>query len=876
MSADDRHRGPLTRFTGSIVLAGLSCLIFAVSASLAGAQDASENFDPGALRPADTSSPRATLRSFLDNAREAILDWREEDITEATYRMRSRAVETLDLSATPNNASWSEQTKRLLLLKEILDRIELPSFDEIPGDAEVADEDVTSWTIPETRITIARVEEGTRAGEFLFSADTVAQLDRFYNQARSLPYKPEATPGAYNDFLKSGDPYELTASLGDALRPIDYSSPRAALQGFLESVNRAYALVMDADAASRATPPTVTAAQARKVEAEASRQLQRAVGTLDLSQVPEALRRKEGLEAVLKLKEVLDRVPLPPLDFVPDAQMVIAAREGSNHWSSTSSGPLRWKVPETAIEIVEIADGPRQGEFLFSADTVRNADQFYRRVENLPYRKNIWAWLYADYVSPQTSDGFYKYYISSPGYLVPSAHFLGSFLADLPAWLTELHYKNTVWQWLGLAIAVVLLALAVLIAYFAIRHVGRRSQTLVKSWVRALLPFAIAGFVLVFQDFVTVGLGITGPVLPKITTASNAVFAVMLAWASFAVCKALAETIIASPRIAQQSLDASLLRIGARILGFVVAAWVVIKAVQNLGIDIIPLLAGLGIGGLAVALAAQTTLANFIGGILLYANRPVRIGDFCAFGDKTGTIESIGLQSTRIRALDRTLITVPNASFSNMQIINWADCDQMLIHTTIGLRYETKLEQLRYVLAKLREMFVAHPKIDNPTVRVRFVGYGASSLDIEIRVYALAREFNDFFAIQEDVLLRVAEIVEESGTSFAFPSQTLYLGRDDGLDVERGEAAARQVQSWRHAGHLPFPNMAREQHDRLADSLDYPPRGSPDASGAQALEAEGTDLQHAEPLSTAAKDEGTEDEEKKKRDQEAANPPERK
>jgi MscS family membrane protein len=179
-----------------------------------------------------------------------------------------------------------------------------------------------------------------------------------------------------------------------------------------------------------------------------------------------------------------------------------------------------------------------------------------------------------------------------------------------------------------------------------------------------------------------------------------------------------------------------------------------------------------------------------------------------------------------------------------MEIINWARCDQMLIFATIGLRYETKLDQLRYVLAKLREMFIAHPKIANNTVRIRFVGYGSSSLDIQIRVYSLTHDWGEFYEIQEDVFLRVGEIVEDAGTSFAFPSQTLYVGHDDGLDAERGDTVSQQVESWRRTGQLPFPHMARSHREQLADTLDYPPRGSPDAHHPNALGAE-----EAEPLS---------------------------
>ncbi len=196
----------------------------------------------------------------------------------------------------------------------------------------------------------------------------------------------------------------------------------------------------------------------------------------------------------------------------------------------------------------------------------------------------------------------------------------------------------------------------------------------------------------------------------------------------------VAELIISSPRIDAASLDANMIRMVAGVLGIATGLAIVFAGANELGVPLLPLVASLGVGGLAVALAARPTLENLIGGIILYVDRPVRVGDFCSFGDHEGTVERIGVRSTQIRARDRTVITIPNATFADMEIINWARCDQMLILATIGLRYETKLDQLRYVLAKLREMFIAHPKIDNNTVRIRFVGYGSSSLDIQIRV----------------------------------------------------------------------------------------------------------------------------------------------
>jgi MscS family membrane protein len=164
-----------------------------------------------------------------------------------------------------------------------------------------------------------------------------------------------------------------------------------------------------------------------------------------------------------------------------------------------------------------------------------------------------------------------------------------------------------------------------------------------------------------------------------------------------------------------------------------------------------------------------------------------------------------------------------------MPIVNFAHRDRMLMKTVIGVRYETSPEQLRFLLARMREMLLGHPRVDPDLARVRFIGFASSSLDLEVFAYALTRDWAEFLGIREDVLLRIMDIVEQSGTAFAFPSQTLYFSRDQGLDGENGQAAEAQVRQWRDEGRLPFPNFSPEQMERIRGSLVYPPPGSTEA-----------------------------------------------
>lgn len=819
---------PLAGGSRAVLYVAVLLVTLALFALPAGAQDTQSGFDHHPLRPADTSSPRDTLRSFLADVEVLVGDLGQDgEMAPATARAYGRAVETLDLSATPHSDAWDVRTERILKLKEILDRIELPPDSAIPGDAEVAESVIEQWTLPGTRITIARLEEGPRAGEFLFSADTVQRLHRLYAHAKRLPYQPGATVGALQQWANSQSTRQASESrVRDRLKPVDTSNPRSTLEGFLDSINRAYALVMQADAALQAAPPAMTEKAAKESGIVAGNLLQRAIRTLDLSRVPEALREDVGAEAALQLKEVIDRMQLPPVDTVPDAGMVAAAR------AQPGVDKLLWRYPNTEIEIEEITQGERQGEFLFSAETVKRIGDFYAEVVELPYRTGVKP---IDWIALDTSEGFYPYYISTPGYMVPRSHFLGRLIEDLPAGFKTVKGGQTYWQWIGLLLGVLSVLLSAALTYHVVKRFAKQAGRPLGGWLMILVPIIVALVVSVIANFVDHDLNITGDPLVAVVTGSRAIVILMQAWAVYLLCKAIADTLIASPKMTEQSSEAALLRIGAGFTGILLAAWIVIDGIRALGADLIPLLAGLGVGGLALALAAQSTIANFIGGLILFINKPVRVGEFCRYGEdpnpgwlRIGTVEEIGWLATRIRGIDRTVTTIPNAEFSRMHIVNLAARDRRLLRTTLQLRYETTPEQLRYVLARLRELLLGHPMVSPDPARVRFTGFGACSLDVEIFAYVRCITQDSFLSVQEDLFLRMADIVSEAGTGFAFPSQTTYFARDTGVDAERREQAEARVEHWRSRGKLPFPEFEEEERERLEDILDYPQKGSPD------------------------------------------------
>ena len=267
----------------------------------------------------------------------------------------------------------------------------------------------------------------------------------------------------------------------------------------------------------------------------------------------------------------------------------------------------------------------------------------------------------------------------------------------------------------------------------------------------------------------------------------------------------------------------TLMVLAERLLTALVVVAAVLAILWILGFNLTTVLAGLGIGGIAIAFAAQKTLENLFGGISVLADEVIRVGDYCRFGDRTGTVEDISLRSTRVRTDARTELSIPNGALAIMSIENFTRRDKILFSPVLAIRYETTADQLRYLLAEVRRMLYEHPKVESESASIRFANFDNSALRLEIAGYVLTCDVNEFIAIREDLLLRIMDIVEKSGSSFAFPSQTLYFSRDTGLDKEKTASAEQLVQQWRDQHKLPFPDFAPADKSAFRGSIVYPP-----------------------------------------------------
>lgn len=511
------------------------------------------------------------------------------------------------------------------------------------------------------------------------------------------------------------------------LRAADTSSPRDTLRTFLRDFRE-----------------SVEAWRAGESNDEVSRALARARDTIDFSDVPALGYDAKTVIDMSLLREVLDRVELPEFEDIPgDADLV----------AQDAPDLDRWVIPNTKLEIVKIDAGPRAGEYLFSKETVSGLRDYYNLVKDIPYKTGALFGIYEDV-------------LSSPGSWLPE-----SFRHRLPAWATVVVAGKGLWQWIALVILIAIcVPLATLILRAGLRWDDRHVMR--SPWLRFGTPAALVLVVLLAELFREIAENVVGLLELPMDLISYIVLAIQaagLAWLIFVVSNRLADA-VAKPGARSEGhphFDGALARILFRLFSLVFIVMLAVAAADRIGIPVAPLVAGLGVGGLAIALAVRPTLENVIGGLTLFADRPVRVGDFCRYGDSFGTIERIGLRSTRIRTLEQSLVTVPNSEFSQMHLDNLTERTTRPLRTVLHVRQDTTPDQLRLLLTRLRELLVADPAVVPDTSHVRFTGYGGNFREVEVFAHVRSEDEEAFLATRESILLRIEEVLHDLGWGLA-------------------------------------------------------------------------------------------------------------
>jgi MscS family membrane protein len=336
------------------------------------------------------------------------------------------------------------------------------------------------------------------------------------------------------------------------------------------------------------------------------------------------------------------------------------------------------------------------------------------------------------------------------------------------------------WQWMALPL-LALLSLAVGAALSrllvpVLRWIASKTPA---AWDDALAsrlggPLALASAVVVtFAVLPLLGLY---PAAEKFVNGMlRTLFFVAFFWTLLRSVDVVSDVIKLSPWGLAHMGSRSLISLGARMSKVALGVLATVAVISQLGYPVTSLIAGLGVGGLAFALASQKTVENLFGAFSLGVDQPFREGDFIKVDDFSGTVETIGLRSTRVRTDERTVITIPNGKLAEMRIESFAVRDRCRLACTLGLVRGSTANQMRLIVAGLEQVLRAHPKILADNITVRFKELAASSLDIEIAAWFLTTDYAEFQLIRQETLLQFMEVVEKAGTSFAFPTRTVHL-----------------------------------------------------------------------------------------------------
>jgi MscS family membrane protein len=552
-------------------------------------------------------------------------------------------------------------------------------------------------------------------------------------------------------------PSDVSAKVSDkyVLEPMDLSSPRATLNSFLAAGDSTLRWMRE----EYWENPTPLLAEHLGVLAAEGEQ------ALDLSEIPPAARYEMGRDGFLYLYEILCRIELPPELEIPDA----SAFENEHDNPTVQGLAASWTIPHTEITLIRMTSGPNKGRFLFSSSSVARAGEFYQRTRMLPYRRAI----------PIEGFAEMRTYLSPGGWMISART-----IKALPEWLKYGVSGQAVWKWLVILLLIAVNIIALMVVHWLSRK--RISGHIVKIYLfRLATPIALWLLTPLLINLAIRQLTLTGSVSGILILAAEAIKYFSMAWVIWIGAMVVAESVIASPKIPDQGLNAHLLRLLARTFSIAAVFVIAFQMSNRLGAPLYSLVAGLGVGGIAIALAAQNTIENFIGSLNLFADKPIRVGDFCRYGEdpneqwkRAGEVESIGLRSTRIRGIDNTVTTIPNGEFSRMHIVNFSRSDSRFLLTVLGLRYETSEAQLQQVLEGLRTMLTDHPRVMDLEPRVRFIGFQEYAMNIEIRVDINTNNFAEFRAIREDIFIRILRIIRGAGTDFALPSRTVYQTPD--------------------------------------------------------------------------------------------------
>jgi len=535
------------------------------------------------------------------------------------------------------------------------------------------------------------------------------------------------------------------------LEPVDTSSPRATLTGFLDELDA----LMRVFRAEHWDAPSYESYQDIISRAE------RVMRTLDLSEVAPSARIEVGHTSAVLLYETLARIELPPVDEIPDAAAF-----------GDTGGAAQWTIPHTDINIARVTEGTRKGEFLFSAGTIERVDEFYQRIRALPYRRDM-----------PIEDTTRLRQLHGGWWLSMAA------IDNLPAWMKRVVFNHAVWKWGAFAFLVIAVAALVYLVYRVTRRTVQEN-TLTDYMRRLAPPVFLLLLIPGVAYLITEQINMIGTVAKDLMLTLQTVKYLAATWVAWLGSLLVAELLISSPKIEDDSLNAQLLRLSARIMGIALGLTIIFYGASQIGLPLVGVLAGVGVGGLAIALAAQDSLKNLLGSLMIFMDQPYKPGQRIVVEGHDGFVEQIGLRSTKIRMLTGAQTSIPNERMARLDIENIGRRNFIRRQTNIRLNYDTPADKIEKAVSIIKDILHNHEGMREPLPpRVFFDEFNPDSLNILVSYWYHPPKRWKALQFDEQVNLEIMRRFAEEGIQLALPATRTYFSQQDGQalkDLETG------------------------------------------------------------------------------------------
>jgi MscS family membrane protein len=725
-----------------------------------------EDAPPG-LRPDALRSPRQTIRFFLEMAEKAENDGayyaaaREcLDFTDvAVELLREERGDELDDAAAAYDALDAAGYRHILKVRDehglpYVDALEL-ILDQMIGDELLDIEEVRdqpgelvkpTWAIGRSPLLVVLARQGD--DQWRFSAATVQRalaMAEPLKKGETVVQAPAATPGTPAAATPAPQPIATPKKpAADALAPEETATPRATVETFQTAM-------LNGD-------------------------LQAAVNCLDLSHLSPAQRDLAGTLAG-KLWLVFQRHPKLTLKNLP------------NDPDSPTPDPLFPPVDEGRVVLRQQQRGDRKGEWLISSRTVRDIEALYEHYERQPIhadwtgqslsfwtlpslwvREQVNAQTQPLVATARTADGATVEVVQRP--------------ARLPGWLLNSALGLRVWQWFGILLTLLCGVLVRMIAQIVLRIISARllrvegAQMMPSTLNRALSPTsnlaAVATWWYLLQ-LLDLGQGVLIWMWPVL----KIVMAVVGVYAFYRLVEVVMGFFAARAAQTASRMDDVLVPLLQKTLKAVVVAMGAIFVINVLGYPIDRWLAALGVGGLAISFAARDTIANFFGSVNVVLDRPFQVGDWVKIGDAEGTVEAVGLRSSRIRTFYNSQVVVPNAELMNATVDNLGRRRYRRTSTAISVIYGTTPEQLEAFCEGIREIIRQHPYTRKDYFHVYVKQFAASSIDVMLYCFHECPDWGTELRERHRLYLDIMRLARRLGIEFAFPTQTIHIAKDD-------------------------------------------------------------------------------------------------